>query len=157
MFKDIFKVSVFLGCLSFVLWQCHQAFEKFGQKPRSTSMGIDYSKNWALPKIVFCPAIKTGILESCGLTEYDFKSIFKVLYWFSNFSDHFMSTMGNGLEREIWTVLTPKNSLKMSFKNPLNSFTQSGSKPLVLRNSSSPSQMILLIHYGILWILCMIP
>ena len=101
MFKDIFKVSVFLGCLSFVLWQCHQAFEKFGQKPRSTSMGIDYSKNWALPKIVFCPAIKTGILESCGLTEYDFKSIFKVLYLLSDFSDHFMSTMGNGLEREI--------------------------------------------------------
>ena len=65
----VFKICFFVLCLAFVCWQTHKAFERFVLKPRSTSVGVDHSKNWRMPKVVICPAIKTEILGKCNLDQ----------------------------------------------------------------------------------------
>ena len=67
-FRKVFKVLFFLACLSFVLWQCYLLFAKFLQKPKSTYVEIDDTKNWPIPKFFFCPEFELGPLQQCGLT-----------------------------------------------------------------------------------------
>ena len=65
--RKIFRTLFFLACLSFVLWQCYLALDKFLQEPRSTSVRIDYAKNWPMPKVILCPTMKEEVLEECGI------------------------------------------------------------------------------------------
>ena len=63
----IYRVLFFLACLSFVSWQSYSLFEKFLQRPRSTSIEIDDTKNWPIPQFFFCPELKEEPLEKCNL------------------------------------------------------------------------------------------
>ena len=71
-FQKVFKRLIFLACLFFVLWQCYFSLKKFLQKPRSTSVQVDYSKKWPMPNFILCPVLKEDVLEDCNIKLYVF-------------------------------------------------------------------------------------
>ena len=57
-FKRPLNGLIFLICLRFVLWQCYLSFQKFLDKPRSTSVKIEYDRDWPTPPtpgFTICP------------------------------------------------------------------------------------------------------
>ena len=62
---------IFSACLLFVLWQCYLALEKFLKVPRATSLTIQESRNYPIPRFTICPLEKSlefnqEILDGCG-------------------------------------------------------------------------------------------
>ena len=64
-FQKVVRSLFFLTCLSLTLWQCHQSFNRLLEKPIATSVGIDFAKNWPMPKINFCPIMDATFLQKC--------------------------------------------------------------------------------------------
>ena len=66
--RKILRGLFFLACLSFVLWQCYLSFERFLLNPRSISIGVDYAKNWPVPRVILCPSnIQPSARKNCAI------------------------------------------------------------------------------------------
>ena len=64
---------IFLACLSFVLWQCYALIQKFIDRPTSTSVKIEYARDWPTPTFTICLRDDLGItkaLERCKLGSH---------------------------------------------------------------------------------------
>ena len=67
----ILNAVIFISCLSFVLWQCYLSFIRLIEKPRATSIKIEYAKKWPVPSFTVCPTDKKlrrneDVLKECG-------------------------------------------------------------------------------------------
>lgn len=70
-FRKTFKSIFFIGCLTFVLWQCYYAFDRYLQKPISIFKFIDSATNWPLPRITICPPMDASYLENICKLDHE--------------------------------------------------------------------------------------
>ena len=73
-YKRNVKAVIFLTCLSFVIWQCYMAFQKLLEKPRATSVTVEYAKDWPAPSFTVCPTNEflrrnEDVLDDCGFKD----------------------------------------------------------------------------------------
>ena len=84
--KRILKALIFFSCLSFVLWQVYLSFQKFLQHPRSTSLSLEFAKDWPFPRFTVCSknlfdARKEGVLDACGIFSDRYDKYTDKGYW----------------------------------------------------------------------------
>ena len=69
--QKVFRVLFFLACLTLTLRQCYLSMATFLREPTSTSVLIDFEKNWPMPRITLCPTINDEFLEdTCEIDPY---------------------------------------------------------------------------------------
>ena len=85
--KPILKAVIFIACFSFVGWQCYLSFEKFLEKPRGTSLSLEFANKWPFPRFTICPMIaflrrNEDVLNDCGFHgSFGYKKYTDQGYW----------------------------------------------------------------------------
>lgn len=84
--RRILKAVIFVSCLSFVLWQVYLSFQKFLQNPRSTSLSLEFAKDWPFPRFTVCSknlfdARKEDVLDACGIFSNRYDKYTDKGYW----------------------------------------------------------------------------
>ena len=69
--SKILNAIVFIACSCFVLWQCYLSFVRLIEKPRVTSIKIEYANKWPIPSFTVCPRDRKlkrneAVLKECG-------------------------------------------------------------------------------------------
>ena len=72
----IFTTLIFIGCAIFVIIRGQKCFQKFLEKPQSTSISYEFTGNLKFPTISICEtkedAYDENVLEQCQLNKDDY-------------------------------------------------------------------------------------